>query len=188
MNGHMIDEVKSYCYLGVIISSNGSFSTAVNSLYRKGRGGYFSLRSTVARLFIKAKCLDKLFNTLIEPILTYGCQVWFPTMSIAKNLVCNFRHDGMLNLSSIAKMPLEQVHLRHLKFLLGINRRSSNCAAWGETGSRPLLMNCLKLSIKFLNRAMSLPASSLVKAALTEQIQLNLTWYDNMKSILECFG
>jgi hypothetical protein len=33
MNGHVIDEVKSYCYLGVIISSNGSFSTAVNSLY-----------------------------------------------------------------------------------------------------------------------------------------------------------
>ena len=188
LDGQIIEKVTSYCYLGVIISSNGKCNKAVESLYRKGLGAYFSLRSTIDRRFIKAKCSLKLFASLVEPILTYGCQTWLPTLPIISKLVSRFNYDGSIDLSSVAKMPMEQVQLRHLKYTLGISRRSSNSTAWGETGTTPLFFNCIKLCIKYLNRVMALPSSSFVKAALTEQIQLGLTWYKNMQSILECFG
>ena len=188
LNGQFIEKVTSYCYLGVVISSNGKFNKAVDSLYHKGLGAYFSLRSTIDRRFIKAKGISKLFDSLVEPILTYGCQIWLPTLPVMKKLVSKFRHNGQVDISAIAKLPFEQVHLRHLKYLLGINRRSANCAAWGETGKLPLIFGCIKLCMKYLNRATAQPTSSFINAALTEQICLDLSWYKSMRSLLECFG
>ncbi len=84
-------------------------------------------------------------------------------------------------------MPQEQVHLKHLKYLLGINRRASNTAAWGETGKHPLLINSIKLCIKYFNRVMNLSSTHFAKAAMIEQIRLELPWFTNIKSIIECF-
>ncbi|KAL5268220.1 hypothetical protein ACHWQZ_G002172 [Mnemiopsis leidyi] len=114
LNGQPIEKVASYCYLGVIISTNGKFNKAIDSLYHKGLGAYFSLRS--------------------------------------------------------------------------INRRSVNCAAWGETGKLPLIFGSIKLCIKYLKRAMAQPPTTFVRAALSEQICLDLSWFNNMRSLLECFG
>ena len=188
LNGQPIEKVASYCYLGVFISSNGKFNKAMDSLYHKGLGAYFSLRSTIDRRFIKAKGISKLFDSLVEPILTYGCQIWLPTLPVIKKLVRKYKHDGQVDINAIAKLPFEQVHLRHLKYLLGVNRRSANCAAWGETGKLPLIFGSIKLCIKYLNRAMAQPPTSFVKAALSEQICLDLSWFNNMRSLLECFG
>ena len=136
LGGTPIEHVSTYCYLGVIISSNGKFTQAVKSLYRKGLGAYFSPRNSVDRRFINAACLQKLFNMLVCPILSYGCQVWCPTLPVVKTITAGFKRKANLDqlLPNLAKGCSEQVHLRHLKYLLGINRRSSNLAAWGETG------------------------------------------------------
>ena len=152
LNGQPIEKVASYCYLGVIISSNGKFNKAIDSLYHKGLGAYFSLRSTIDRRFIKAKGISKLFDSLVEPILTYGCQIWLPTLPVIKKLVRKYKHDGQVDINAIAKLPFEQVHLRHLKYLLGVNRRSANCAAWGETGKLPLIFGSIKLCIKYFSQ------------------------------------
>ncbi len=189
LNGQPIEPVTSYCYLGIIINNNGKLKQAVDSLYKKGLGAYFSLRNTIDRRFIDAKSSDKLFETLVAPILTYGCQVWLPTLPVIKHLTSCFKRNGNINqsLPQIAKMPQEQVHLRHLKHLLGINRRASNTTAWGETGKQPLLINNIKLCIKYFNRVMNLPSTHFAKAALIEQIRLNLSWFTNIKCIIECF-
>ena len=91
-------------------------------------------------------------------------------------------------MTHLAKQQLEQVHLRHLKYLLGINRRATNAAAWGETGSYPLLIEALKLSIKYFKRIMGLPSTQLVKAAMTEQVNLSLSWYSGIEDIIKCFN
>ena len=132
LNGAEVELVASYCYLGVIISSNGKFTQAVESLYKKGLGAYFSLRNTVDRRYINPKNLNKLFNSLVTPVLTYGCQVWLPTLPIIKHLRSCLERDGNINLCipKIARMGMEQVHLRHVKYLLGVRRNSSNSSAW----------------------------------------------------------
>ena len=190
VHGSDIEMVAQYSYLGIVIICNGKFRQATNSLYRKGLGSYFSLRSTVDRRFVDASCLDKLFNSLVKPVLLYGCQVWAPTLpTITKVLSC-FKRDHNLNtsLTHLAKNQLEQVHLRHLKYLLGINRRATNAAAWGETGSYPLMIEMLKLSVKYFKRIIGLPATQLVKAALTDQVTLRLSWYTGIEDIIKYFN
>ena len=185
LNNAPIELVSSYCYLGVIICNNGKFKQAIDALYRKGLGAYFALRNTVDRRFIDAKSLDKLFETLVTPILMYGCQIWLPTLPCINKLLNNM---SMLDLKQIAKLPAEQVHLRHLKYLLGINRRSCNSAAWGETGKFPLFIKGIVLSINYFKRLNNLEATSIAKAALCEQTQLQLSWYSSIKQLIVSFG
>ena len=190
LNGKNIELVNSYCYLGVLVSSNGKFSQAVSSLHRKALGAYFSLRGTIDRRFIDATSLNKLFNTLVCPILMYGCQVWCPTTPILKTIITSFRKVSNFDqlLPKLAKSSHEQVHLRHLKYLLGISKRSSNLASWGETGRFPLVFESIKLSIDYFKRVMNLSPSLLVRAAMNEQIRLQLSWFSNVKDLIECFS
>ena len=57
----------------------------------------------------------------------------------------------------------------------------------GETGSYPMMIEMMKLSVKYFKRVMSLPPTQLVKAAMTEQVNLNLPWYSGIESIIQCF-
>ena len=90
-------------------------------------------------------------------------------------------------LPKIAKFSHEQVHLRHLKYLLGVNKRSSNLASWGETGRFPLIFESMKLSIDYFKRVMNLSPSLLVRAAMNEQICLELSWFSNIRDFINCF-
>ena len=174
----------------MVVSSNGKFSQAVSSLHRKALGAYFSLRGTIDRRFIDATSLNKLFNTLVCPILMYGCQVWCPTTPILKTIITSFRKVSNFDqlLPKLAKSSHEQVHLRHLKYLLGISKRSSNLASWSETGRFPLVFESIKLSIDYFKRVMNLSPSLLVRAAMNEQIRLQLSWFSNVKDLIECFS
>ena len=52
LEGKPLVRVYSYCYLGVIISSNGNFKDAQTSLSRKGLGASFALRRTIDIRFV----------------------------------------------------------------------------------------------------------------------------------------
>ena len=189
LDGVALEQVTNYCYLGITISSNGKFYEATKLLSRKGLGALFSLQRTVDRRYINPASLNVLFNTLINPILTYGCQVWLPVSPFVRSLTSAYSStscDANL-LSLIAKQPYEAIHLRHLKYLLGINRRSCNAAAWGETGNPPIFINCLARCIKYFQRIVNLDDKYLVKAAVKEQVLSELPWFKGIKGLIDKF-
>ena len=57
-----------------------------------------------------------LFDKMILPILLYGCEIW-----------------GFENLESI-----EIFYRKFLKYILKVNRQTTNCMVYGETGRTPL--------------------------------------------------
>ena len=67
---------------------------------------------------IKNNIVFKLFDALIMPVASYGCQVWLPFTNIIKGLVKN----GELTLSNIAQDPLERFHLSFLEWTMGVNK------------------------------------------------------------------
>ena len=190
INNKELERVTSYCYLGIRLSSNGKFTEAVKSLSQKGLGSLFSLRSTIDRRFIDPKNFSSLFTMLINPIITYGCQIWLPSSSFIHSLTAPSFHPFLEDqklLSLIAKQPYEKILLRHSKYLLGSNRRSSNAAAWGETGHYPLFINCVSRCIRYFKRTIALDDSCLVKAAIKEQIANSLSWFSGIKSLIDTF-
>ena len=66
-----------YNYLGLKISSTGSFNPAVNELREKALRAFYSIKR---HIYIQILILIwlKLLQAIIEPILLYGSEVWAP--------------------------------------------------------------------------------------------------------------
>jgi hypothetical protein len=74
-----------------------------------------------------------LFDTLILPILTYGCEVW-----------------GYEN-----NKQLEKLHLQYCRNILGVRTTTANVMTYRELGRTPIDI-CIQLRIvKFWNRLIS---------------------------------
>ena len=187
INNHAIEEVSSYCYLGITIHANGSFSEAVSNLRSKALGAYYALRRTVDKSIIQPKNLCYLFDSLIKPILLYGSPIWIPHMP-AINAILKAGNNTDPNggiLSKIANFPQEQVHLKFLKYLLSVHPKTSNVATWGDTGRYPVLYNGVKLTLDFFKRISSFSTDTLVGKAFFEQHNLNLPWYSQASRLID---
>ena len=118
---------------------------------------------------LKRSLVFKLFDSLILPIVSYGCQVWFTETWLVKNLTENVSGT---RLSAIAKDPLERLHLAFLKWNLGVGRRTSNAAVWGDTGRNPLAIKISKQVFSYFTRLKEMSSNNdncLVKHAFNEQ-------------------
>ena len=63
---------------------------------------------------------NKLLDTLFQPILLYGSEIWGAYDSI--------------NLKKWEKDPVERLHTQFYKYYIDRNRRAPNIAARNETG------------------------------------------------------
>ena len=113
LNGHYLQIVEKCNYLGLMISSSGSFTLAVKELKNKALGAYAALRSAFTNFQVKPHFFMMLFDRLVKPILLYGCEVWGAfghKLRILNNL--------MITLLSNQKLPPEQLHIRACKDIL----------------------------------------------------------------------
>ena len=132
---------------------------------------------------LKRSAMFKLFDSLILPIVSYGCQIWFTETWLINNLTEN--NSGQ-HLSAIAKDPLENLHLSFLKWNLGVGKKTSNAAVWGDCGRYPLVIELSKQVLNYYDRLknMSLNNSdTLVKHAFNEQKSLNMNWFRRINTL-----
>ena len=111
-------------------------------LKKKSIRAYFGLNRTVDISSLSFKSLTRLYDSLIKPILTYGCVVWLPYSSIFKALT-EVSEDSPKKLS---QDPMEKAHLQFIKYSLGVHKKASNVGSWGETGRYPLGITILHIS------------------------------------------
>ena len=175
-----ITSAREYTYLGVVFTLSGSFKIAQANLRQRALRGYFSLKSMINLNHIKKTIVFKLFDALILPVASYGCQAWLPYTNIIKGLVKN----GELTLSNVAQDPLERVHLSFLKWTMGVNKFTSNTAVWGDTGSYQLAIELSAQVLRFYERLEQTDTDgnpAFVRHAFAEQKILSLSWYSNIK-------
>ena len=190
---HHVKEVDSYCYLGIEIHKSGSFSVARSELKKKAMRSLYGLKNTINKSKLSFRSLTTLFDSLIKPIALYGAPIVTPNMSIIKDL-SNTSLSSKSKSSVLRKISLlncEKVHLHFLKWSLGVNRKSVNCAVWGESGRYPLVYECINLTLKYVQRLDMINDSSLVKLAFMEQRKEKLDWYRHLEPLLRldpCFS
>ena len=122
-----------------------------------------------------------MFNTLILPIISYGCEVWSPY------LLKNLNDNNFVKLCN--NQPGEILHLKTCKLILGVHRKSSNHAVRGELGSHPILIFMLTLAIKYwwkLNDLCLKGSNSIVVNALIDNRKCvnTHTWSTYIKQLL----
>ena len=104
----------------------------------------------------------KLFDTLILPILTYGCEIW-----------------GYENTKQ-----LEKLHLQFCRNILGVRTTTPNFMTYRELGKTPIDILCIKLRIvNFWNR---LVYKIMFNLSIIDNVQFK--WLNLIKSIFEKTG
>ena len=191
LNGNELERVDSYCYLGIDIKSTGSFTLAINNLKIKSMRALMSLKRTVDRSTISFKSNCTLFDALVKPVLLYAAPLWVPSLPITK-LLGKYLNESSLPLSSnidelpkkLATESIEKVHLKFIKWAIGVHPKASNIGTWGESGRRPLIYESIKFTLNYYNRLTKLNKSLFVSLALQEQIKLKLPWYSNLTNVI----
>ena len=176
--GKSLDSVKEYTYLGIVFSASGSMKAAITNLSSKGSKAVFLLRKTVNGDALSAWSAFKLFDALITPIITYGCPIWLPYSESAKVLHCT-ASNGETYMKRITADPFEKVQLKFIKWVLGVHKKSTNTACYGETGRAPISITVLNQCLHYFARVMSRCGEddSLLGLAAKEQKILQLDWY-----------
>ena len=145
-NDRNLEVVNMYKYLGCIFNPCETHRSSIFKHMTK----YLSDKAMKATFACVKKCSSvgylspkvglHLFDTNVAPILNYASEIWYEGSD----------HD------------IEKIHLRFMKYLLGVKRSSCNLAAYGELGRFPIvLMQKVKL-VKYWCRLELLKENSLL--------------------------
>ena len=143
-----IPSAREYTYLGITFSLTGSMNLAQTKLRQKALRSYFSLKAMLNLGHISKTAIFRLFDCLIVPILSYGCQVWLPLTNFMGSMTGGKFPTGR----RIAEDPIEKVHLTFLKWTLNVNKYTSNVTMWGDTGRYPLVIELSSQVYGYLER------------------------------------
>ena len=174
-NNKDIEFVDRYKYLGVIFNS----ISRVNGDVFREHAEYIKNKAykAIYALGNKTKPMGKtdpqiaiyLFDCFIKPILTYGCDIW--------------GYNERLNKS------IEKVHLRYLKYVLGVKNTTSTLMVLGDTGRLPLSSETHTRIISNFQRLYNMHNERRVSEVFTSMSDLTYsgasTW---IKSVTEIYN
>ena len=170
--GEPIEVVYEYIYLGLTISHNNSFTKAIQKQLTLARKAQFSLLSKVKKLNLPIDLQLNLFDKLVLPVLTYGCEIW-----------------GIANLKEI-----EVFHRKFIKNVLSISKYTANPTCYGETGREPIINTIYQRVITFwvnIKQGETNKISTIIYRLLRKLFDLNIyqsKWCKKVSEILNNLG
>jgi hypothetical protein len=174
-----IENVNNYKYLGISFDSKGNLNQARSQLYGSAVRAMYKLKSCIGKTQLNVKTALNLFDSLISPILLYGCEVT-NTFKINQNKSIDTFFDKLMQTDQ------EKLQLNFCRLILGVNNKTANVAVLGELGRLPLFYKGLKFINQFYNRAIDSDDSSLLKQAINDMLHRrsdNKTWVNWLDSI-----
>ena len=184
INNSNLEIVKSYCYLGIEISDNGNFSTAIEKLAQKASKAYFSVRRDFNFTNnTNPKVMIKLFDSLVKPILLYGSEIW---------AVFGWRKHTLQSIESFMlkqKHKFEDLHTKICRNALGVHRKATEIMVKAELGRYPLMLNILINVYNYWQHILESDQASLIhKISIHNIKQEHLGQTNYFSRILNLFG
>ena len=166
LNGCELQPVREYKYLGLVMKESGDIN--LQTLAGQAKKALFSLKSALQNLnYPNPKIMCHLFDSLVCPVLEYGCEVW-----------------GFSQVDSV-----EIVHRNFCKFALGVPSSTTNLACYGELARPPLLLKRKLRILKYWLRIVTnWQIPSLVYDAYCMARNSSLKWAVKVKSLLNSLG
>ena len=111
-------------------------------------------------------CIMELFDRILLPIVTYGCEVW-----------------GFSNIDL-----LERFHLKFCKYILKIRRTSPNFMVYGELGRYPISVDIKVRTIMYWANLVQPKREKLPSKLYMLAVKFDLPWVKNVKKIFDDCG
>ena len=185
---NLLENVPSYCYLGIVFHENGNLKVALHELRKKALRALFGMKRAIIKNTLSLKSLFILFDTLVKPVLLYGSQIIAPHCILTKSLASSIVSTSETYMNKFGRDVYEKFHLKFLKWCLSVHGKASNAGCWGDTGRLPLIFDAIKLSVDYFTKARDRIDDSLLRAAFTEQKNLQLEWYTVCEGLVDTHG
>ena len=168
-----LENVRSYKYLGLVITPSGEIQSALEDLRSRGLKAYWCFKKKMGIGFnTHPQETLYLFDTLVKPILLYGSDFW-GCLPLPKN------------------NPIENLHLMFCKHLLGVHKATTTNGVLLELGRVPLVLFAQKAAVKNWERIRKSKCNPLLdlsyKCAITDNVG-GCFWLLNIQKTLERNG
>ena len=164
LNGVQLECVRSYKYLGFVLTPSGEILTGLRDLRDRAYKAYMKLKYDLGKSFTQDILTTiSLIDSLIKPILLYASDFW-----------------GCLKMPS--NNPVEKLLLTIYKQLLGVQKQTSEIGVLLELGTVPLMLFAKKLALKNWERMKMGKGNSIVLDVFNSG---EFSWDVNIKNIFE---
>ena len=153
------------------MSSSGKWYLAQKTLALQASKAMFTVQNQLAKLGdIPVNAALKVFDGKISQILNYAAEIW------------GFHKET----------DIERVHSKFLRYILGLNRHTPNCASLPETGRLQLIVTRQIKIIKYWFKLLNLKPDCILSLCYkyqygTAENDVNC-WALDVKHLLCCFG
>lgn len=169
-----LEIVSSFKYLGIYLFKNGNWSRTQKHISQQALFSLHNLFTVLNQTDLITSQKIELFNTLIEPILNYGSEIW--------------GHHPAPEIESILN--------KFCRKILSVKRSTNIDALHGELGSFPMSLRRQLNMIKYWLKIIYSPENSLLyKTYKTLKIDLDANntynknnWAYHIKTLLETCG
>jgi hypothetical protein len=130
LNGIQLENVRSYKYLGFLITPSGEINTGLKDLRDRALKAYMKIKNDMGVSFNQnILTILSLIDALVKPILLY-CGDFWGCLKLPKN------------------NPIENLHMMMCKHILGVQKQTTNVGVLLELGRIPLNLFASKFAIK----------------------------------------
>ena len=166
LDGVQLEMVRSYKYLGFLITPSGEFKTGLKDLRDRAMRAFMKIKSDLGISFNQDILLTlSLIDVLVVPILLYASDFW-----------------GCMKLNQ--SNPIDNFYMSMLKQILGVQKQTTNIGVFLELGRVPIIFQAKKLAIKNWERIRKGEGNSLLIASYQNALRENLPWIDRIKTTL----
>ena len=91
LDGKEVEDCDEFIYLGATVDKEGGGDKDIANRLKKGRGVFKSLWRVWSVRGIGRRTKLKLFDSLVKPVLLYGCETWKITIKAAEKKLDTFQ-------------------------------------------------------------------------------------------------
>ena len=145
-NGASLPIKSGYVYLGMRFEDGQRSKAAITAAVARAGKAMHAVQSRCHALKVRSvHLMCHLFDALVMPVMSYGCEVW------AVDWLSKMCKDG----SFATGAAEETIHRRFLRQCLGVCKSTTTSVMYKDLGRTPISMFWLRMAAQLWNRALS---------------------------------
>ena len=157
-------EVKpAYTYLGLSFKDGEPCKAALTLAVAKARKVMHAMFARCYKWGLhNLNAQGHLYDSLVKPVLCYGCEVWGPDWVAPLCRKGNF-------CTGVAE---KEVHLPFMRQSMGVSKRTSIAVMMEELHREPFALHWMRMAVQLWNKALKRPVDDYLRLAMTDNVQM----------------